>query len=170
MIETFVEGLQGSSPYLLLLITALAFLECMFGIGLFVSGAILLSAATYLYSSNDFPPTSIVAAAFIGAIVGDHLGYFIGRSAEPLITNSKWVKKHHSVAERITGGLQRSSLLAICVGRLFPVARSLTPAMAGAAGLSRIRFHLFDTIACTIWSAGLALLVVGLGDLLVEGL
>ncbi len=170
MIETFVEGLQGSSPYLLLLITVLAFLECMVGIGLFVSGTILLSTATWLYSTSAFSPASIVAAAFLGAIVGDHGGYFVGRSAEPLILNSKFIKKHHTVAARITAGLQRSFLLSICIGRFIPVARSLTPAMAGAAGLSRIRFHVYDSIACIIWSTGLALLMVGLGDFIVDNL
>ena len=84
------------------------------------------------------------------------------------IFDSKFVKKHESVVMRINAGLQRSFLVAICVGRLFPVARSLTPAMAGAAGLSRIRFHLFDVIACTTWACGLGLLIIGLGDFLLS--
>ncbi|MDB2450319.1 VTT domain-containing protein [Pseudomonadales bacterium] len=168
VIEAIVAGLDGSSPLLLLLITLLAFLECLVGIGLFVSGTILLSTATWLYGTNAFPAATIVVAAFIGAIVGDHVGYFVGRSAEPLIFDSKFVKKHQSMVDRINAGLQRSFLIAICVGRLFPVARSLTPAMAGAAGLSRIRFHLFDVIACTAWAGGLALLIIGLGDLLLS--
>lgn len=168
MIDALVANLHGSSPLLLLLITLLAFLECLVGIGLFVSGTILLSTATWLYGTDAFPPASIVAAAFIGAIVGDHVGYFVGRSAESFIFDSKFVKKHESVVMRINAGLQRSFLVAICVGRLFPVARSLTPAMAGAAGLSRIRFHIFDAIACTTWACGLGLLIVGLGDFLLS--
>jgi membrane-associated protein len=166
VIDTLVADFNATSPIPLLLVTLLAFLECVVGIGLFVSGAALLSTAIWLHSTNDFSPAIIVIAAFLGAIAGDHLGYFIGSATKPVLSNTRLIRKNQLLVNRITTGLQRSFLLAICVGRLIPVARSLTPALAGAAGLSRNQFHLYDFIACAIWAGGLTLLMIGSGYIL----
>ena len=78
MIEYLTDAFQAGSTYLLIVITALAFLECMFGIGLFVSG-IFLCLPPRRFTWREYPLWQITLAALIGAIVGDHAGYFIGR-------------------------------------------------------------------------------------------
>ena len=48
--EIFIQWLQDYGDYALLVVPLVAFLEACVGIGLFISGAILLSICTLLYS------------------------------------------------------------------------------------------------------------------------
>ncbi len=71
-----ILGLVGSfGPWFLALITALG---CL-GIPLPASLAMVM-AGTFV-ASGDMGAFSVLSAALVGAIVGDHLGYFAGRMA-----------------------------------------------------------------------------------------
>jgi len=162
MMEFLTEAFQGGATYLLILITALAFLECMFGIGLFVSGIFLLSTSTAFYLGGDYPLWQITLAAFLGAIVGDHAGYFIGRYSGPTLWRHRVILRHEEKARKVQGWLQTSAPLTICLGRLIPAVRSLTPVIAGLSDVPPRRFVLIDLLACTLWATGLSLLVSGI--------
>ncbi len=55
---------------------------------------------------------------------------------------------------------------AIIIGRLMTAIRSVVPLLTGISGLSPARYTIYDLIACTIWTTGLGLLVIGLDGLL----
>ena len=162
MIEYLTDAFQAGSTYLLILITALAFLECMFGIGLFVSGIFLLSTATAFYLGGEYPLWQITLAALIGAIVGDHAGYFIGRYSGPTLWRHRFILRHEEKARKVQRWLKTSAPLTICLGRLVPAVRSLTPVIAGLSDVAPRRFMLIDLFACALWSTGLSLLVSGI--------
>ena len=61
------------------MVPALAFLEACPGIGLFVSGVILLSVSTVLYTEHLLTLPQILSLAFLGALMSDHLGFYAGR-------------------------------------------------------------------------------------------
>lgn len=157
--------LTSGSLWLLLLLPTLAFLESCFVVGLFVSGIFLLSTATLLYATGHYALWQIVLPAFLGAIVSDHLGYFIGRFLGPGIWSSGFMQRHESKARKVESFLLTSAPLAICLGRLTPATRSLTPALAGVSGLPRLHFHGYNLLACCIWATGLALLASGLSTI-----
>ncbi len=50
--DVFLEWVEAYRDYALFIIPAVAFLEASVGIGLFVSGAILLSICTVLYAQG----------------------------------------------------------------------------------------------------------------------
>lgn len=160
-----LPDLTSGSPWLLLLIPTFAFLEACFVIGVFVSGIFLLTIATVLYSTGYYPIWQIVLPALCGALVADHLGYFIGRYLGPGIWGSRFMQRHEKSARKIEAFLITSAPLAICAGRLTPAARSITPALAGVAGMKRSHFHACDLLACSLWATGLALLATGLSNL-----
>ena len=59
-----------------------------------------------------------------------------------------------------------NGIFAIIFGRLMTAIRSLVPLMVGISGTSRVKFTLIDIVACSIWTSGLGMLVVGLDTLL----
>lgn len=152
-------------PYIILVIPLFAFLEACAIVGIFVSGLILLSAATLLYSTGTSNIYEIVPLAIAGAVMGDHTGYFLGKYVGDRFWKAPVLRRYEHRKHQVHDLLEKSAPLAICVGRLTPAIRSITPIVAGVSGLSPLRFLAFDLLACGIWATGLYLLVTGLSQI-----
>jgi membrane-associated protein len=147
-------------------IPLLAFLEACPGIGLLVSGVILLSVSTLLYTEQLVSLAQIIPLAFAGACLSDHMGFYLGRWFGPKIHHTEFAQKRVSEFQRAEAFILKYGALAIVFGRLLPAVRSLVPVMVGVSGTRSLRFSLSDILACAIWSAGLGLLVIGLDKLI----
>ena len=158
------EWMADPPPYIILLVPLFAFLESCAIVGIFVSGLILLSTATLLYSTGNSTILEIVPLAFFGAMAGDHTGYFLGRFVGDKFWKAPILRRYEQRKHQVHQLLEKSAPFAICMGRLTPALRSITPIVAGVSGLSPARFLAFDLLACTIWAAGLCLLVTQIGD------
>ena len=149
----------------LAIVPLLAFLEACVFVGLFVSGIFLLSAVTLLYAEGSTSLTTLALLAFMGATLGDHIGYFLGHWGAPHLWRSRWVRRQ--IIKRKVGYLKFrkilswSAPLAIVVGRLSPPIRSLSPVLAGVGGVRPLIFSLADLLACGIWASLLAALAYG---------
>ena len=143
-------------------IIALAFLEACPGLGLFISGVLLLSTATALYANDLLSLQQISLAAFLGAIVADHLGYYLGRFVGPKFHHSDFAQRHAARIAKTERLLRRFGLAAIPVGRLIPAVRSITPMLLGLSGVARWHFSLVDLLACAFWAWALGALASGI--------
>ncbi len=157
-----MESLGEYLPSLILLVPLLAFLEACAVVGVFVSGVFLLSTSAYLFTQTDTSLMLIAALAFVGAFIGDHSGYLLGRLAGPRLWETKLLTRYHNQRTRALELLEKSALLTVCAGRLTPALRSLTPIVAGLSGLSPARFTAYDVVACSIWATGLVVILQGL--------
>jgi len=166
MTEVVTEWLGNLPPHALLVVPLLAFLESCLLVGLFVSGVFLLSTVSLIYAGGDIGLFTLIALSFLGALLGDHFGYFVGFHAAPTLWKKKWIRqkvvKRRVAFRRMQNLLVKSAPWAICIGRMSPPIRSISPVMAGVAGITPIRFFVFDLLACTIWATGLTLLVLGI--------
>ena len=127
-----------------------------------MSGVFLLVVATAIFSNDIASIQTISMLAFFGAMLGDHTGFYVGHWLGPWFHDS-------SLAQRYGGRITKSELLirkygsaAIFIGRFIPAIRSLIPAVLGISRFGRLRYTLLDTLACLLWSAALAALVLGL--------
>ena len=143
------------------MIPLLAFLEACPGIGLFVSGVILLSVSTLLYTEQIATLSQILPLAFAGACLSDHLGFYIGRVFGPKLHQTAFAQKRMTEIAKSEAFILKFGTLSVLGGRLIPAVRSLVPMMIGISGTSRLKFTLVDLAACAIWITGLGLLVVG---------
>ena len=168
MSELFASWIESFPVELLLLVPLLAFLECVFFVGLFVSGVFLLSTCSIIYAQGNTSLSLIVMLAFAGAMSGDHIGYYFGHRTAPYLWRFRWFRRqiiNRKIAYRKFNRLLiHSAPWAICVGRLIPAVRSVSPALAGIAGIKPIQFFAYDLIACSIWVSGLSVLVVGINQ------
>ena len=89
-----MQWLKDNQHYALLAVPCLAFLEAMVGIGLFVSGAILLTVSTILYSQGIATLWEILPLAFVFAAFADHVGFYIGRYIGPRFHHSDFAKRY----------------------------------------------------------------------------
>ena len=163
--DIFFEWIESYRDYALLIIPAIAFLEAIVGVGLFISGAILLSICTVLYTQGIATLWQMLPLAFLGATTADHMGYFLGRRLGPSFHNTTFAQKYKSNLAIAEALLLKHGELSIIVGRLIPAVRSVVPLLTGVSGLPVTKYIRYDLIACGIWAAGLGVLVMGFGGL-----
>ena len=163
MFSSVTESLTSlGTEYAVPIVFGLAFLEACPGIGLFITGALLLATATSLYANGALDLPHIMLAAFLGAFISDHLGYYLGYWVGPRFHSSPFAKKHKERIRRAEALFQKHGAAAIVIGRLVPAIRSITPLFTGISGLSKSRFSLVDLLACLLWAAGLGALTSGI--------
>jgi membrane-associated protein len=149
-----VEGAMGS-PWVYVALCAFAAIDAFFPI---VPSESLVITAGVFAASGEPNLFGVIAAAALGAFIGDHISYFIGRFAgEKAMNRAKpdsrraaaWARGHKLLTER--GG----AFLVVC--RYIPGARTAVTLTAGAVGYSLRSFSFFDGIAALSWGTYSAL-------------
>jgi membrane-associated protein len=133
--------------------------------GLPVPGETALLAAGVLAGAGHLALPVVVAVAAAAAILGDNLGYAIGRRGgrRLLARPGPCAAWRHRALERAEGFFARHGQLAVFLARWVPVARYLTPLTAGAAAMPWRRFLLFNAAGAIGWCASLAIIAAVLG-------
>lgn len=140
----------------------IAFLEAFVGVGLFVSGMILLSVCTILYIEQIATLEQMLPLAFCGALLSDHSGYYIGRFIGPRFHHTQFAIKRAKLLEKAETNIRKYGVIAIFIGRFMTPIRSIVPLLTGVSGMTRAKYTLSDILACGLWTGALGLLVVGL--------
>lgn len=143
--------LDGPWAYLVLLVAALA--ENSVGVGLFLPVETLLLAAASFCAIGELSTPGVLACVFVGAIVGDSIGYLIGRRFGPAITRR--LTGHIGITEARVDeahrAFQRWGMWAVAIGRMIPGIRFLVILLAGDSRLSYRRFLIADVAGITVW-------------------
>ena len=136
------------------------------GVGLFISGIFLVAIATLILDQEAASLYSITVLAFIGALLGDHVGYYAGRWMGPQVEQIDLIKKRQESFNKGTRILKKFGPFAIFFGRFIPAIRSIIPALLGVTKFERVKFTLLDTLACSLWSGALAAIIFGIDNLI----
>jgi len=107
----------------------------------------------------------LLPLAFLGALLSDHSGYYIGRSVGPGLHRTSFAMKRARQLERAEFSITKYGAFAIFIGRFVTPIRSIVPLVTGVSGMARLRYTAFDFIACAIWTMCLGLLVIGIDKL-----
>jgi membrane-associated protein len=162
-----VLGWVSENPnYAHFLVFGLACFEALIGIGLFISGALLLSIAIFLHSQQLITIEAILLLAFTGALIGDQSGYWIGRRIGPAFHTSNFAARYQQQIERTETLIRRYGWGAILIGRILPAIRSIVPLLTGISGYKRLKYFFFDLLAVGIWTLLLGLAVITASGLL----
>ena len=128
--------------------------------GFVFPGEIAVLIAGAIASQGSLPVWSVIVVASAGAIIGDSVGYEVGRQyGEGLLKRlpKRLVKLEH--IERTKGMLRRRGGQALVVGRFTAALRVLVPGMAGISRMPYRSFLLFNALGGIAWAAETA--VVG---------
>jgi len=166
MLDQVTSWIESHRDIAIIVVPFFAFAEACVGIGLFISGVILLTISTFLYKQGFASVSQIVPLAFLGAFAGDQFGYYFGRWIGPRFHESKFAKKHVERIQKTEKLIQQKGVYAIFVGRLIPAVRSLVPMLTGISQFERKRYAIYDGLACALWASLLGVLVVGIDQLI----
>ena len=145
---------------------AVALVVAIESMGVPVPGeTMLLVAAVYAGATHQLSIAVVIAAAAVAAIVGDNLGYLIGRlGGERLLRRVGPVL--HLTAGRLTMGrylFQRHGGKAVFFGRFVAVLRVFAAFLAGTTRMPWRRFALANAAGGIVWATLMGLLGYGLG-------
>ena len=165
MVNAILDFLQPylSPPWGYLIVGGATLLENSIGVGVIVPGeTIVILGGVYASEVGDPPlwlPGVMIAAA-VGAVIGDNIGYWIGRrfgrgflerhgnrifiSPERLEKADAFYRKH--------GGKT------VFLARFVPVARSVGIILAGVSEMPWKRFLMYDVPGAVLWAIGNATL------------
>jgi membrane protein DedA with SNARE-associated domain len=126
----------------------------------------LLAAGLYVGAGKLALPLVVVVAA-IAAILGDNLGFAIGRRGGRRLAlkpgkTASWRRRALADAE---GFFDRYGHAAVFLARWVPVARYLTPLTAGAAAMPWRRFLAYNAAGAICWCFSLVVIAALLGPM-----
>jgi membrane-associated protein len=145
-----------------LIVLSFVFLECAFVVGLFLPGDSLLFTAGLVLAqqgAHDAQAWAMSIAATIVAVVGNQLGYHIGRRAGSSLTARLGGRMLNAEKlEKAREFLDRRGFWAIVLARWIPWIRTLAPMIAGAAGMDSKRYMAATATGAVCWVPTLVLL------------
>ena len=157
-LNTFFEWLKesSSSPWFYVIILAIAILDSVFPI---VPSETLVIIGGVSAGSGSLSLGLVMACAFSGAFIGDHLSYFLGRRASDLITRryERTEKGKHRLASVIHQIHERGGLLLI-TARFIPGGRTLLTLSCGVTRQPHKWFVGWAVVAASVWSLYASLL------------
>ena len=154
-------------PAIVLIVAAIIFAETGLLVGFFLPGDSMLFTAGMLMATGaiDVPLWLAIPLFVLMAIIGNQVGYLIGRKAGPAIFNrpdSKLFKREH--VEKAHDFFERHGGKALLLGRFVPIVRTFIPVITGVARMDARKFLLFNVIGAVLWAGLVTMLGVWLGQ------
>ena len=144
---------HGVDPGLRVLLAGVAMMfETSILLGLIVPGdTVVLVAATAVRGPVEF--VSLALAVVLGSLVGESIGFVLGRYFGPRIRRSKLGQR---IGEknwvRAETYLERRGGIAVAISRFLPVFHSLVPLVVGTSAMRYRVFIAWTVPACAIWA------------------
>ena len=160
MIARLLELLADlAAPWGYLVVGVLTLLEASAMVGLVVPGEAALLVGGFLASQGNASLWVMMAVGAVGAIVGDSIGYEIGRHLGPALSRSRlgrWVGDERW--ERAEGYLSHHGGRAVFFGRFVGVLRAMVPTLAGLSRMPYRTFLPWNVAGALVWGPGFVLL------------
>ena len=153
----------------LALLALIVFAESGMLVGFFLPGDSLLFIAGFLASNaggHKLPALPwVILTVVVAAIVGDQVGYLIGRKLGPRLfnrsdsrlLNPKNIDKTHAFFEH-------HGAKSIVLARFVPVVRAFVAVIAGAGRMKYRTFVTYNIVGGALWGIGLPILGYFLGE------
>lgn len=144
----------------------IVFLESGLLIGFFFPGDSLLFTAGFLASQGYLDIKVLIAGCFFFAVLGDTVGYYIGKTLGPKVfTRENSIFFHKKHLDRAQKFYDKHGGKTIILARFVPVIRAFAPVVAGAGKMDYKRFVTFNLIGGVLWAIGVTFAGFYLGSM-----
>lgn len=143
-------------PFALLLLMAVAFAETGLLAGFLLPADTVLVTAGVLVAAGalKLPVGLSVLAVTVAAVAGGEVAYVVGRRLGPRLEQGR--RSRLLSPERLEQAralFDRHGSRAVVLSRFVPVARTLTPVLAGVVGMDRRSFVVHNLVGAALWTA-----------------
>jgi membrane-associated protein len=164
--------LHFNGTWAYVIVGALAFAEAAFMVGFFFPGETAVVAGGVLAGLGRVNLGVMIAVVVLSAIVGDSVGYEVGKMAGPWLLKRRppffWRQERPTLEDTASvrytlGLLEKYGGPAVFLGRFTAFARVVVPGLAGMSGLRYRTFLFWNVLGGICWGAGFTVLgyVVG---------
>jgi membrane protein DedA with SNARE-associated domain len=148
-----------ASPWAYVVLGLLAAAESAAFVGLAIPGETAMLLGGVLASRGRVSLGVMMAAGAIGAVVGDSIGYEIGRVAGRPLKDSRLGRRVGQARwDKAEAYLRAKGGRAVFLARFVGVLRALVPALAGMSGMPYRTFLPWNLAGGIIWAPGFVLL------------
>jgi membrane-associated protein len=148
--------LHGLPAYAL--VGGLAFAEAALFVGFVLPGETAVLLGGVLANRHQVSLPIIAAVAVLAAIVGDSVGYEVGRYFGTRLLRARIFARYRDRLERGQQALRNKGGRAVFVARFTAFLRAVMPGLAGTARMPYRRFLAFNAAGGLVWGLGFTLL------------
>jgi membrane protein DedA with SNARE-associated domain len=150
--------LNVRGPLVYMLVAAIVFAEDALFVGFVIPGETAAVLGGVIASRGHVSYPLIAAVVVLAAIVGDTVGYEVGRHLGPRIIAVNVLARHRERLASAQEFLRRRGGAAVFLGRFVAFFRAVMPALAGASRMYYPRFLAFNAAGGLVWGIGFTLL------------
>ena len=146
-------------PLLVLaLVGLLVFAEDALFVGFVIPGETAAVLGGVAASRHTVPLVAVAAVVVVAAIIGDSVGYEVGKHLGVRLLDSKVLMKRRDKLARAQDFLARRGGAAVFLGRFVAFFRAVMPALAGSSKMPYARFLPWNAAGGLVWGTGFVLL------------
>ena len=160
LLSTLLSGWLG---YLALF--GIVFSETGLLVGFFLPGDSLLFTVGVVAGAGHLNIVAVNLLLMAAAVIGDQMGYFLGRKAGPRIfnrPNSRLFRREHLI--RTHEFYERHGGKTLVYAKFVPIVRTFAPFVAGVARMEYLHFLPFNVCGGIGWVFFMTMLGYGLGN------
>ena len=148
--EAFINFITGFGIFAILFVI---YAESGLLIGFFFPGDTLLLTAGIFAAQGHLNITEVIAVIAFAAILGDNVGYLIGkRYGRGLFKKKDGVFFRQDYVQRAERFYERWGSRTMLFSHFVPVVRTFAPPVAGVAKMDHKKFFFFDAIGIIAWA------------------
>src|SRR4051812_36395661 len=160
MLQNILDAIRSVPPALAYTIIALlVFGEAAIFIGFVLPGETAVLLGGFLASQGHLDILTLVIVVAICAIVGDTVGYEVGKHLGPRVLQLSLVRKHQAKLDTAGGMLARRGGPAVFLARWTAFFRAVMPGLVGLSQMRYVTFLLWNAVGGLTW--GITFCLVG---------
>ena len=140
------------------LIGALVLAEAALFVGFVLPGETAVLVGGAMVSSGRLSLLGLLLVVVGAAIVGDSVGYEVGRRFGPRLLETRLLRRHGARLDGTRARLRDKGGVTVFVSRFTALLRAATPALAGMSRMPYRRFLTFNAAGGLVWGVGVVLL------------
>ncbi|MEZ2391705.1 DedA family protein [bacterium RCC_150] len=152
--QALLDALSNSSPLLVgCIVFALVFAEDAIFVGFVIPGETAAVVGGVIASRGGFPWWAMILIVVAAAIIGDTVGYEIGKHLGPRVMALRILDKRRAQLQKAEDFLKDKGGLAVLLGRFTAFFRAVMPALAGLSRMPYRRFAFWNFSGGIIWGS-----------------
>ena len=151
-VSDITDFISAHPQYAAWAVFLLAFSEAIPIIGTVVPGSTLIVAISALAIEADISPWLLLAAATLGAILGDGTSFWLGQRCHRQILQSWPLNQFPRLIARSEAFFNRYGGASVFLARFTAVVRAFVPLIAGIVRMPARQFYLANILSAIVWA------------------
>jgi len=140
------------APVVLAVVGILVFIEDALFVGFVVPGETVAILGGVAASLGHVPLWAVLTVVVVAAIVGDSVGFEVGRRLGPWLMATRLLVRHADRLDDARALLARRGGWAVVLGRWVAFFRAVMPALAGSTDMRYRTFLVFNALGGVLWA------------------